>query len=144
MHKKYISLVAAIFLIGCSSQSTEFTYPESKKIDFVETIHGYEIEDSYRWLEDFTSNESQNWVERQNKFTQKFIGKNRFKNSIAKDLVKASNAALLDEYSVLPSLDFCPQTELMFTILPKLRVFIFSTNPEIILNGATTFTCNIS
>ena len=86
MHKKYISLVAAIFLIGCSSQSTEFTYPESKKIDFVETIHGYEIEDSYRWLEDFTSDESQNWVERQNKFTQKFIGKNRFKNSIAKDL----------------------------------------------------------
>ena len=86
MHKIYISLVAAIFLIGCSSQSNDFDYPESKKIDFVETIHGYEIEDSYRWLEEFTSDESKDWVERQNIFTQKFIGKNKFKNSIAKDL----------------------------------------------------------
>ena len=55
MHKIYMSLAAAIFLIGCSSQSNDFDYPESKKIDFVETIHGYEIEDSYRWLEEFTS-----------------------------------------------------------------------------------------
>ena len=86
MHKIYISLVAAIFLIGCSSQSNDFDYPESKKIDFVETIHGYEIEDSYRWLEEFTSDESKDWVERQNIFTQKFIGKSKFKNSIAKDL----------------------------------------------------------
>lgn len=81
-----MSLAAAIFLIGCSSQSNDFDYPESKKIDFVETIHGYEIEDSYRWLEEFTSDESKDWVERQNIFTQKFIGKNKFKNSIAKDL----------------------------------------------------------
>ena len=61
-------------------------YPESKKINFSETIHGYEIEDSYRWLEDFTSEESVDWVERQNKFTKKFIGKNAFKKAIAKDL----------------------------------------------------------
>ena len=86
MHKLYIPLSAVIFLISCSPQSETPNYPESKKINFSETIHGYEIEDSYRWLEDFTSAESVDWVERQNKFTKKFIGKNAFKKSIAKDL----------------------------------------------------------
>ena len=86
MNKIYMSLAAAIFLISCSSQTTDLNYPESKKVDFVETIHGYEIQDSYRWLENFTSDESKDWVKRQNEFTQKFIGNNRFKHSIAKDL----------------------------------------------------------
>ena len=86
MHKLYIPLLAVIFLISCSPQSETPNYPESKKINFSETIHGYEIEDSYRWLEDFTSEESVDWVERQNKFTKKFIGKNAFKKTIAKDL----------------------------------------------------------
>ena len=86
MHKLYIPLLAVIFLISCSPQTETPNYPESKKINFSETIHGYEIEDSYRWLEDFTSEESVDWVERQNKFTKKFIGKNAFKKAIAKDL----------------------------------------------------------
>ena len=86
MHKLYIPLLAVIFLISCSPQPETLNYPESKKINFSETIHGYEIEDSYRWLEDFTSEESVDWVERQNKFTKKFIGKNTFKKAIAKDL----------------------------------------------------------
>lgn len=86
MHKLYIPLLAVIFFISCSPQSETPNYPESKKINFSETIHGYEIEDSYRWLEDFTSEESVDWVERQNKFTKKFIGKNAFKRAIAKDL----------------------------------------------------------
>ena len=86
MHKLYIPLLAVIFLISCSPQKETPNYPESKKINFSETIHGYEIEDSYRWLEDFTSEESVDWVKRQNKFTKKFIGKNAFKKAIAKDL----------------------------------------------------------
>jgi hypothetical protein len=27
--------------VGCSNESKEISYPASKKIDFVETIHGY-------------------------------------------------------------------------------------------------------
>ena len=79
--------VAVILLLaGCTNETPEISYPTSKKIDFVETIHGYEIEDRYRWLEDFTSEESKEWVDRQNKFTKKFIGKNKFKKAISKDL----------------------------------------------------------
>ena len=37
-------------------------------------------------MEDFTSEDSTDWVDRQNNFTQKFIGKNKYKKSIAKNL----------------------------------------------------------
>ena len=80
------SIAVILLLVGCSNETSEISYPTSKKIDFVETIHGYEIEDQYRWLEDFTSEESKEWVERQNKFTKKYIGKNKFKKAISKDL----------------------------------------------------------
>ena len=79
---------ALILLLGCSNEPQEISYPNSQKIDFVETIHGYEIEDQYRWLEDFTSSDSQKWVKKQNDFTKKFIDKNKFKKSIAKNLKK--------------------------------------------------------
>jgi prolyl oligopeptidase len=82
------SFAILIFLIGCSNEPQEISYPNSQKIDFVETIHGYQIEDQYRWLEDFTSTDSQKWVEEQNDFTKKFIDKNKFKKSIAKNLKK--------------------------------------------------------
>jgi prolyl oligopeptidase len=86
MHKKNIFLLGMIILSSCSSQSDKLNYPESKKVAFSETLHGYEIEDSYRWLEEFTSEESIDWMKRQNQFTKKFVGKNNFKKSISKNL----------------------------------------------------------
>ena len=62
MYKKFLSLFSLIILISCSSNDDGSVYPESKKINFVENIYGYEISDSYRWLEDFTSDESINSV----------------------------------------------------------------------------------
>ena len=82
------SFAVLIILLGCSNEPQEISYPNSQKIDFVETIHGYEIEDQYRWLEDFTSSDSQKWVKKQNDFTKKFIDKNKFKKSVAKNLKK--------------------------------------------------------
>ena len=82
------SFAVLILLLSCSNEPQEISYPNSQKIDFVETIHGYQIEDQYRWLEDFTSSDSQKWVNKQNDFTKKFIDKNKFKKSIAKNLKK--------------------------------------------------------
>ena len=80
------NIAVILIFVSCSNEPEETSYPISKKVDFVETIHGYEIEDQYRWLEDFTSEESKTWVDEQNKFTQNFIGKNKYKKSIAKNL----------------------------------------------------------
>ena len=66
------SVAVVLLIASCSNELPEISYPTTKKIDFVETIHGYEIEDQYRWLEDFTSEESKIWIENQNKYTQIF------------------------------------------------------------------------
>ena len=45
-------------------------YPESRRGDVVETLHGHRIADPYRWLEDPDSTETKDWVSRQNEFTE--------------------------------------------------------------------------
>ena len=87
MYKQTKYLFFFSILISCSNQDTS-NYPDSKKERFTEIIHGYEITDSYRWLEDFTSDDSLDWVKRQNKFSKKFIGKNNYKKEIANYLEK--------------------------------------------------------
>ena len=89
MSKNNINFIALILLlIGCSNESFDESYPKTEKVELIEIIHGYEVQDNYRWLEDFTSEDSKDWVERQNKFTQKFIGRNKYKKSISQDLSK--------------------------------------------------------
>ena len=82
MYKLCINIFLILIITACSNQNTT-GYPETKKEEFTETIHGYEISDSYRWLEDFTSDDSLDWVKRQNKFTKTFISKNNYKKDIA-------------------------------------------------------------
>ena len=82
MYKLCLNIFLILIIISCSNQKTS-SYPETKKEEFTETIHGYEISDSYRWLEDFTSDDSLDWVKRQNKFTKTFISKNNYKKDIA-------------------------------------------------------------
>ena len=91
MYKNLLITFALLILISCSinnENTTELKYPESKKIDFTENLHGYEISDSYRWLEDFTSEESIDWIERQNSFTKQFIKKNKYKKGLENYLNK--------------------------------------------------------
>ena len=82
MYKLCLNIFLILIITSCSNQNSS-GYPETKKEEFTETIHGYEISDSYRWLEDFTSDDSLDWVKRQNKFTKTFISKNNYKKDIA-------------------------------------------------------------
>ena len=49
---------------------TAAEYPDSRRDDLVETLHGREIADPYRWLEDADSAETKDWVRRQNEGTE--------------------------------------------------------------------------
>ena len=82
MYKLCLNIFLILIITSCSNQNTS-SYPETKKEEFTETIYGYEISDSYRWLEDFTSDDSLDWVKRQNKFTKTFISNNKYKKNIA-------------------------------------------------------------
>ena len=74
MYKLCLNIFLILIISACSNQNT-FSYPETKKEEFTETIHGYEISDSYRWLEDFTSDDSLDWVKRQNKLLKHLLVK---------------------------------------------------------------------
>ena len=41
----------------------QLNYPETKKVDTIDTYFGTEIQDPYRWLEDDMSDETAKWVE---------------------------------------------------------------------------------
>lgn len=45
-------------------------YPESRRADVVEDLHGHKIADPYRWLEDPDTAETKDWVSRQNECSE--------------------------------------------------------------------------
>ena len=81
----YIFLFFLFFLKACGEVVTNVEYPETKKINVVEDIFDQTIEDPYRWLEDFTSNDSRDWVEKQNALTNKFLS-NTYQKRIKEEL----------------------------------------------------------
>ena len=50
-------------------------YPESKRVNVVETLHGVEIADPYRWLEELDSPETREWIDAQNELTFDYLAR---------------------------------------------------------------------
>ena len=53
--------------------ATAISYPDTRTDDTVEMLHGSEVADPYRWLEDDHSEETKAWVEAENKVTQAYL-----------------------------------------------------------------------
>ena len=45
-------------------------YPHTRRDDTVDTLHGHEVADPYRWLEDPDAPETRAWVAEQNRLTR--------------------------------------------------------------------------
>jgi prolyl oligopeptidase len=62
-------------------------YPNTPSNHVVETLHGEEVSDPYRWLEDGDSLESRDWTARQNAFTEAYLaavpGRQRLRGRLA-------------------------------------------------------------
>ena len=50
-------------------------YPDSRREDTVDTLHGQQVADPYRWLEDADSPEVQTWMNTQQSFTDDYLQK---------------------------------------------------------------------
>lgn len=48
--------------------------PETRRDNVVETLHGVEVADPYRWLEDQQAPETRTWIEKQNAYTARWLG----------------------------------------------------------------------
>lgn len=60
----------------------KFDYPETKKVEVTDVLHGTEIKDNYRWLEDSKDPEVLAWDKAQNDFTESFLSKILFKEKL--------------------------------------------------------------
>jgi len=87
MKKIILAATALVVLASCEnkkSTSTQMavTYPTTQTSDHVDTYHGTDIQDPYRWLEDDRSEESGAWVKSQNKVTGNYLDQIRFRESV--------------------------------------------------------------
>ena len=67
---------AAALLTACASENRSIMPPppETEVREVVETLHGVEIVDPYRWLEDQESPETRAWIDAQNAHTDAVLG----------------------------------------------------------------------
>ncbi|MCM2254557.1 MAG: prolyl oligopeptidase family serine peptidase [Vicinamibacteria bacterium] len=86
---------AAVVVLALASPpvtaQTRPEYPDSRRQDLVETLHGVAVADPYRWLEDIDSKETATWVEAQNKVTFGLLGKIPARAALRERLTKLWN-----------------------------------------------------
>ena len=76
------SAFAAAFLVGCADTATttaeyapvEFAAPPATRTDdVVDVLHGVDVPDPYRWLEDQEAPETREWIDGQNAYTDQIF-----------------------------------------------------------------------
>ena len=94
-----LPLIPAIVILMFSSckenvkkdTAENLTYPETKRVDTVDTYFGEKIPDPYRWLEDDRSAETEEWVKAENKVTFDYLSKIPFRGELKERLSKLWN-----------------------------------------------------
>jgi prolyl oligopeptidase len=83
---------AFLLMLTVSSLSAEsLNYPQTRKEDVVDVLHGVKIADPYRWLEDDNSEETKAWVKAQNEVTFGYLKKLPRREAIQKRLQELWN-----------------------------------------------------
>ena len=89
MKKLILCIIVASFFNTLYAQELE--YPKTKRLSHIDTYHGVEVPDPYRWLEDENSNEPKKWVEAQNEVTFKHLDAIGFRPQVRNRLEKLWN-----------------------------------------------------
>jgi len=86
-------IVTASFTLSIAQTTNAegLSYPETRKGDVVDNYFDIKVADPYRWLEDDRSDETGNWVKRQNKLTFGELNKIPFRAAIAKQISDSIN-----------------------------------------------------
>ena len=86
-----IAAFVALALLPAQLRARQLQYPQTKKIDHVDTYFGVKVPDPYRWLEDDNSAETAQWVEAENKVTFGYLEKIPYRQQVKQRLEKLYN-----------------------------------------------------
>lgn len=70
-----ISSLSILFILSCTSLSGDVALPETPIKAVVDTLHGVEIADSYRWLEDGSDSSVGEWADQQDEYCRHYLKK---------------------------------------------------------------------
>lgn len=81
-----VPAILVLAFVGCKEEPKKevisVTYPQTKKVDTVDTYFGEEVKDPYRWLEDDRSAETAEWVKAENEVTFDYLNKIPFREEL--------------------------------------------------------------
>ncbi|MBD3276159.1 MAG: prolyl oligopeptidase family serine peptidase [Candidatus Marinimicrobia bacterium] len=89
-----VYILVGFFLTACTSTSEQtIEYPETKTVDQVDHYFGTAVADPYRWLEDNQSKATAEWIQAQQKVTNRYLEKIPFRDDIKTHLKNFWNYA---------------------------------------------------
>jgi prolyl oligopeptidase len=96
MRKLLLPITVLCVFMSCKNEpkttdTIAVTYPETPKVDTVDTYFGVEVKDPYRWLEDDRSEATEAWVKRQNEVTFGYLDNIPYREELKNRLSKLWN-----------------------------------------------------
>jgi prolyl oligopeptidase len=90
----------ALLIILIATPAWAMDYPDTRRVDTVNTYHGVEVSDPYQWLEDWSSGEVKAWSASQNQVARKYLDGLPHRAEIAKRVDALISADTVSYYSV--------------------------------------------
>jgi prolyl oligopeptidase len=89
--KRFLILTLILTLLSCQQNTQKVNYPSTEKIPVTDSYFDTEIVDNYRWLEDDKSQETEEWVGKQNEVTFSFLDRIPFRSQLKNRLEQIWN-----------------------------------------------------
>lgn len=94
MRKFLLPILAISVLAGCA----RVNYFKTQKVQHTDTYFGHEVKDEYQWLEDEQSKETEQWVDKENKITQNYLSKIKFKDQMQARLTELNDYERISDF----------------------------------------------
>ena len=86
-----VYLLMSSFIVAHGQNTQLITYPKARKTNQVDTYHGTQVADPYRWLEDDRSVETADWVKAENNVTFEYLAQIPYRKQLQNRLEKVYN-----------------------------------------------------
>ncbi len=89
--RRLAALAIMIPTLAAAQGPGPLKYPDARRADTVETLHGRAVPDPYRWLEDPNSEETKAWIAAENRLTSGYLAQVPARTTITQRLTRLWN-----------------------------------------------------